>query len=181
MKRDYLVLDTETTGLDNKKDEIVEISIINQHQDVLLDVLLRPTRHDSWKEAQAIHGICPKDVAGAPTLEDISEKIKEIFSRYNKIVIYNAGYDVGFIEHLIPKGTVISCAMKRFAKYYGKWNSYYGNHTWISLVNATDHIKYEFKPHRALEDCKATRALVDFLEFKEVSEVSYRFGIDVPV
>ncbi|ECI8050226.1 hypothetical protein E4470_21395 [Salmonella enterica subsp. enterica] len=42
LNSDYLIIDTETTGLDNNA-EIIEIAIINMHGDVLLNSLVKPT------------------------------------------------------------------------------------------------------------------------------------------
>ncbi|EKY7752814.1 hypothetical protein RC723_004313 [Salmonella enterica] len=36
LNSDYLIIDTETTGLDNNA-EVIEIAIINMHGDVLLN------------------------------------------------------------------------------------------------------------------------------------------------
>lgn len=51
----YIILDTETTGLDNTA-EIVEISVINDQGEVLLDTLIKPTKPIPG-DATAIHGI----------------------------------------------------------------------------------------------------------------------------
>jgi DNA polymerase III epsilon subunit-like protein len=45
-------LDLETTGLDPRTDEIVEIGILDEDGRVLLDTLVRPVRHRSWPDAQ---------------------------------------------------------------------------------------------------------------------------------
>lgn len=42
LNSDYLIIDTETTGLDNNA-EVIEIAIINMHGDVLLNSLVKPT------------------------------------------------------------------------------------------------------------------------------------------
>jgi DNA polymerase-3 subunit epsilon len=68
-------LDLETIGLDPRTDEILEIGILDDAGNVLLDSLVRPARHRRWRGAAAIHGIAPKDVANAPTLDELRPRI----------------------------------------------------------------------------------------------------------
>jgi DNA polymerase-3 subunit epsilon len=68
-------LDLETIGLDPRTDEILEIGILDDAGNVLLDSLVRPARHRRWPGAAAIHGIAPKDVANAPTLDELRPRI----------------------------------------------------------------------------------------------------------
>ena len=68
-------LDLETTGLDPRTDEILEIGILDDAGTVLLDSLVRPERHRRWPGAEAIHGIAPEDVADAPKLEELRPRI----------------------------------------------------------------------------------------------------------
>ena len=48
--------------------------------------------------------------------------------------------------------------MIEFAKIYGEWNNYYGNHTYQKLTNAACYYGYNFDElaHDSLEDVKAT-------------------------
>ena len=50
-------LDLETTGLDPRTDEILEIGILDDAGRVLLDSLVRPERHRRWPGAEAIQGV----------------------------------------------------------------------------------------------------------------------------
>ena len=51
MKTVYL--DTETTGL-HESDEIVELTIIDDNEEILIDTLLKPINHTKWPKAQNV-------------------------------------------------------------------------------------------------------------------------------
>jgi DNA polymerase-3 subunit epsilon len=86
-------LDTETTGLRGAyaggRDEIVELAILDNRGKPIINQLLRPTRRNSWPDAQRIHGISPAMVADAPTLEALLPEVSEVV-RGCLVVIYNA-------------------------------------------------------------------------------------------
>ena len=190
-----LFLDTETTGLNSKYEELVEISLIDDEGNVLIDTLLKPTKKTEWKQAQSIHGISPDMVKDAPTFEDIAEELFTLINKPNQeLVIYNANFDMGFIgkayyQHNLHEkryGNVLSpryycgsrtgieiqtrCCMLEFARYYGEWNEYRNSYAWKSLIFAADLIGYEFEgtAHRALADTKACRAVWRYLEKKHI-------------
>ena len=59
----FVILDTETTGLDNQA-EIIEIAIITDNGDTLIDTYIKPHhRIDEYSEAVRIHGITNATVA----------------------------------------------------------------------------------------------------------------------
>ncbi|MCW3664158.1 3'-5' exonuclease, partial [Burkholderia cenocepacia] len=59
----FILLDTETTGLDESA-EIVEIAVIDDAGNVLLNTLVKP-KHPIPNSATAIHGITNAMVATA--------------------------------------------------------------------------------------------------------------------
>ena len=72
---DYVVLDTETTGLDEDA-EIVEIAIVDSTGKVLLDTLVKPSKPlPVYCEASEIHGITNEMLVNAPNWQDIYEKV----------------------------------------------------------------------------------------------------------
>lgn len=94
-KDDWLILDTETTGLHSDA-EIVQIAIAAPSGQILLDTLVKPTRPIP-PAATRIHGIRDADVAGAPTFAELAPQIRELLSGAT-VVIYNADYDNRLLE-----------------------------------------------------------------------------------
>ncbi|RRQ45391.1 3'-5' exonuclease [Chryseobacterium sp. SC28] len=76
------IFDLETTGTRIGKDRIVEICILKVNPDASRESrtwLVNPEMPIS-KESSAIHGIYDKDVANAPTFQEIAPKIMEMIA-----------------------------------------------------------------------------------------------------
>ena len=72
-----IVIDTETTGV-TTSDEILQVSIIDEHANVLFNELIRPDFKESWSFAQAVHGISPENVANCNNFAYFRDKIQNI-------------------------------------------------------------------------------------------------------
>lgn len=97
-----IVLDTETTGLDPADDHrIIEIGcveIVNRRLTGLTwHRYLNPDRRID-DGAIAVHGIRNEDLAGQPRFAEIADEFLE-FIVGSELIIHNAPFDVGFIEH----------------------------------------------------------------------------------
>lgn len=76
------IFDLETTGINIGKDRIVEICILKVNPDASRESktwLVNPEIHIP-AESSAIHGIFDKDVANAPTFQEIAPKVMEMIS-----------------------------------------------------------------------------------------------------
>lgn len=78
MENKYIVLDTETTGLNAAEDELLQVSIIDEEGNVLFDSYIRPTQHTEWAEAEHINHITPEMVADAPIIAEVMPEITDI-------------------------------------------------------------------------------------------------------
>ena len=97
-----IVLDTETTGLAvSQGHRIIEIGCLEMVNRRLTGReyhrFLNPER-DIDEGAERVHGISIEDLAGQPRFADIAEELLE-FLRGSELVIHNAEFDVGFLEH----------------------------------------------------------------------------------
>lgn len=172
MANKYIVLDTETTGLNAAEDEILQVSIIDNEGAVLFDSYIKPTQHTEWAEAERIHHITPEMVADAPTIAEVMPEINDILNRYDKIVGYNLKFDKAFLENNGAEflSTEYADVMKMFAPIYGEWNDQRGSYKWQKLTIAADYYGYDWSEHKeahnSLGDCYATLHV-----YKEINEV----------
>ena len=97
-----IVLDTETTGLAvSKGHRIIEIGCIELVNRRLtgreFHCFLNPDRNIE-EGAERVHGISDADLQTAPRFADIADEFLA-FIKDAELVIHNAEFDVGFIEH----------------------------------------------------------------------------------
>lgn len=155
---DRLYLDCETTGLNPPRDEVVEISIIDDHEAVF-STKVRPRRRKSWPDAQRVHGISPADVARAPAWDsDLLERIGQLVAG-RQVVIYNAAFDTKFFPWGFWEDSDVQCCMLAFAK----WEK---RKRWRKLTEAADLVGHIWRgaAHGSLADCYATRDVWCFLQ-----------------
>lgn len=162
MENKYIVLDTETTGLNAAEDELLQVSIIDNEGTVLFDSYIRPTQHTEWAEAERVNHITPEMVDNSPTIEEVMPEINNILKRYDKIVGYNVRFDADFLKHNGAEflNAEYADAMKMFAPIYGEWNDQRGSYKWQKLTAAADYYGYDWsaheEAHNSLGDCYAT-------------------------
>jgi DNA polymerase III epsilon subunit-like protein len=157
-----VVLDTETTGLDDDA-RIVDIAVITVAGDVLLDTLVNPGEPIP-ADATDIHGITDEEVADAPSFAEILVRLTAALDG-RRCLIYNSPYDVARLQHELtlhyrqaghtdPESSATAWlnsvrfedAMIPYSDWYGDWSDYWGNYAWQPLYGGD---------HRALSDCRA--------------------------
>lgn len=95
LKSDYVVIDTETTGL-GEDAEIIEIAIINMRGEVLLDTLVRPTQSIP-PEVTVINHITNEMVADAPAWRDVFPRVLGIITNH-KWLAWNSAFDARMLK-----------------------------------------------------------------------------------
>ena len=167
-KPTILFLDTETTGLDPDRDELLQVGIINQDGEVLYNRYLKPKKNQSWPEAELVNHITTAMVADAPTVDAERDAIAAILATADIIIGYNISFDLSFIHAAdipLPEWTgdpppcTYEDVMDRFAPIFGEWSSRYGSYRWQSLGTAAHWYGYQWpdgEAHDAVADCKAT-------------------------
>jgi len=159
----FVVLDTETTGLDSEA-QIVSIGIIDHTGAVLLDTMVRPTIPIP-DEVTAIHGITNEMVAGAPTMAQLYDQVRALL-RGRTVVIYNAAFDLRLLEQSIKAhykiivnppaawGMQTYCAMEAAKAYLNR-------ERWLSLTAAAEYFGLDTAgAHGAIADCRMTLGVI---------------------
>ena len=95
----FIVLDTETTGLDPNEDKVVDISLVEVSREKgiqpIFDTLIDPQRNIP-PVASAVHHITSRDVVGKPRFEEVWPTILE-YVQDAVIVAHNAKFDRSMI------------------------------------------------------------------------------------
>lgn len=176
-RENFVILDTETTGLD-QRDQIVQIALINGAGETLLDTLVKPTRPIP-RGVIKVHGITNEMVADAPSLPQIVEQIRDLM-KGREVIAYNASFDLRMLNqsswahemnHEWRKwARSWVCAMLAYAEYHGERGRY--GFKWQSLENACIQQKIaQTQEHHALSDCRLTLQLLQKLR-GEISSIS---------
>ena len=102
MANKYIILDTETTGLEVQQGHrVIEIGavLLNDRKKSTdhFHTYLNPSRLID-EEASKVHGITNEDLNDQPAFEEIAEEFLE-FIEGSTIVIHNAAFDVGFLNN----------------------------------------------------------------------------------
>lgn len=164
---DFVVLDTETTGI--QQGEIVQIGIVDAQGNVLLDTLVKPLGAIPY-ETTKVHGITDAMVADAPGWAAVTQQVEAIL-RGRHVVVYNAPFDRKMMHQSaercgLPRTdwktfSTWWCAMEAFAleyvggRFYGR---YPRNH---KLVVAAQHYNIPVRDaHNALGDALMTLHVV---------------------
>ena len=97
----YVIFDTETTGLDATKDEIVQIGAVRAMNGRMIsgetfETLVAPGRPIPPASSR-VHGITDELVAGAPDIRKAARRFHD-FARDAVLVAHNAPFDLAFLK-----------------------------------------------------------------------------------
>ena len=102
MPKKFIILDTETTGLEVQQGHrIIEIGAVllndRKKSEEHFHTYLNPSRLID-EEASKVHGIMNEDLLDKPCFEEVAEEFLE-FVDGSTLVIHNAAFDVGFLNN----------------------------------------------------------------------------------
>ena len=159
-------LDTETTGT-GPNAEVIEIGILDDDERELFSSLVKP-RGAIDPAAARVHGSTPEMLAGAPNRADIWRSAQAALEG-RRVGVYNADFDLrlmkqshtrAWLRWTLPESSFF-CLMKLYARFYGDWDPRRGSFRWQSLEMAGRQCQISLpNAHRALDDCRLTRALL---------------------
>lgn len=153
-----LVLDTETTGLNPARDEIIDIALVELDGTVLLDTLVQ-CQGPIPADATRIHGITKEKLEGCPAFPEMWEQLSPFLTR--PLVIYNASYDVPMLAYgALRYGIHMArpdayCLMAHYSDYRDA-----SDRPYQSLENVCQELGIALGTHRALSDAQAARQVL---------------------
>lgn len=159
-----LILDTETTGLDPHRDDVLELSIINGSGRALVKGCRYGSKLRRWPDAEAVNGIRPFMVRHLQPLSDDAPRISGLLRRASVIAGYNVFFDIGFLEYhnvRMPGSVQYFDVMEAFAEVYGEWagwlNNGNGGWRWQKLTKAGRYYDLDtVGAHGSFKDCQLT-------------------------
>jgi DNA polymerase III subunit epsilon len=167
LKKNPVYLDTETTGLDNKA-EIIELSIVDHEDQVLLEQLIKP-RRPIPSDSTRIHGISDQMVQEQPDWKTVWPEIYNLLK--DRIIgMYNAEFDLRMFEQTKRLYNIQAApfkgfdVMKLYAQYNGDWDASRRSYRYIKLVDAGAACGISIpNSHRTTDDTRLTRALTHYI------------------
>lgn len=176
-RNDWVILDTETTGLEYYYDDVISVSIIQPDGTILLNTLIKPV-HRISAEASQVNGITDQMVQDAPSITEIYPQIAQALDG-KKVIAYNESFDRCMLHGTLrrqgidlpedgpislEKGHHWDCAMLAYAAYVGEWSSYHRSFRWQKLPKGD---------HTAAGDCFAVLEII-----KQMAEAKLSTEID---
>ena len=175
-----IVLDAETTGLRGWSDHLLTVGICDgEGAEVASFRVCPPAECCEWPEAERVIGISPADTVAWPAVEDVVPELQRILDAAETVIGYNVGFDLEFLRAAgvaLPDCEYVD-VMARFAPVFGLRDDYRGGYRWQTLATAAAYVGHDWGaegPHDALADCRATLAVLRWLEAHEGEEVDRR-------
>ncbi|MBC6954752.1 MAG: 3'-5' exonuclease [Anaerolineae bacterium] len=162
LQNDFLILDTETTGIDRNA-RVVQIAIVDASGQPAVDTLVNPGMPIP-ADAMRIHGITDAMVNDAPSMADLLPSLESLWSTH-PTYIYNAEFDSRILlQHIGRRPGLMrsTCIMKLYARFVGQVGSR-GDYKWHKLTDACIQLKVpriDAPAHSALGDCLRTLAVL---------------------
>ncbi len=167
---DFVVVDIETTGLNCKTDDIIEISAVKVENDTVTDEFSHLIRTDK-QISPFIFGLTGINNAMLENADDISTVLCELFDFVGDmpIVGHNIGFDMRFISwnSALIFGEKPCNATLDSLLFSKELLPELSSH---KLSFLKDHFGINGASHRALDDCRTTYELVEILKKKAAGE-----------
>lgn len=161
-KDDYVIMDTETTGLKDS-DVIIHFAVMDLDGNMLIDTRVKPmSKRRMSQDATYIHGLKMKDLQDAPLFEEVVNMFRPIAAS-KKLLSYNAAFHADmFDQSLYNEGVsgdqiVLDCwdVKTYYVKYSGMYNA--------ALPG---------RKNTGVGDCRATLDLIRKMAESELAEVT---------
>ncbi len=160
-----IVLDVETTGLDYKREKIIEFAALKLIDNKIADeyeVLINP-KQEIRQSSMNIHGITQEMIEGQPLMEEVLPKILEFIGDY-PLVGHNVIFDYSFLNQACSDLLGISLKNKKIdtQQMYKEVFPDEPSHGLLALLE-----RFYIKPqtrHRAMADARGLALAYPFLK-----------------
>lgn len=160
--RHALVVDVETTGIDRDSDRIIELGLVRFTYDQLSGQPVEVVASASYLEDPG-RAIPPEVVALTGITDDMvhgqripDDAVAQLLDGVGLVIAHNASFDRPFVERRLPLFEQVhwGCTQRDI-----DWRQLgIGSHSLEFLVYK--HLRAFFDGHRAVDDCRATLAVV---------------------
>ena len=173
-----IVIDTETTGLD-ENDVAIELAAIDAKTgQSLINTLIKCDWGEIPKEAYNVHGIGIKELRNAPSQPAVIGMLTQAAYNQNKhLTAFNMHFDNRILKQTSPLSgfrldhlfgahlCVMELANRHFVKDHGVWKHGHSQFGRLSLAKCCEIAGIEFKgkAHRAMADALATVDLLHYI------------------
>lgn len=172
LDKDYVVFDIETTGLDSKYDEIIEISGVKVRDDKIVDSfssLVKPINPISSFITE-LTGISNEMVASSPGIEEVLPKFME-FIEDDILIGHNVNFDINFVYDTLEGINYPKKLSNNFIDTMRLGRYLLKNLTHHRLMDLAGYYNISYEgAHRSLTDSKITYEVYLKLKSQIISE-----------
>jgi len=164
LQDDFVVLDTETTGL-GRRDEVIEIGVVDGSGTTLLETLVWPKSGRVPEGAAHVHGLTLAELDGAPNWPTVLPQLEALL-RGRRVLAWNAPFDERMLRqsswlwglrHDLP---AFECAMRAYALARGVA----GGRRRLALAASEAGVLRGAQRHRSADDARLTLAVLASLD-----------------
>lgn len=157
---DFVILDTETTGL-GRRDEVIEVAVVDASGATLLQTLVWPQGGSVPQGATRVHGLTIDDLGGAPTWPHVLPELREALGG-RRVLAWNAPFDERMarqssrlwrLRHDLP---AFECAMRAYALARGVASG----RRKLAAAAADEGVLAAPQRHRSADDARLTLAVL---------------------
>ena len=162
----YIIFDTETTGLKDQFDQIIEIGALKYIDNELVeeyDVLINP-KIDIPEIITSITGITNDMVEHEKTIEQVLPEFIDFIGDL-PVICHNAPFDIGFINTNLKRKNEAIDTVELAREYIPRAYNY-------KLETLKKYFKLDFGSHRSVEDCKTTNYIYQECKKRAMETIS---------
>ena len=156
----FVVVDTETTGLDPKISDLVEVAAVKVQGGKITDRWSTLVNAGNQIVGAQMHGLTTKEIAGGVTPKEAATKVKS-FAEGSILVGHNLGFDVAFLDEALGAGRSFAVEEGTYLDTFVLYKEAYPEAESYKLGDLARTFGVPTTPnHRALPDAEATAELL---------------------